>query len=508
MLCLISNRLFTREVDEVTRTIATLDSGRAQPEPDASTSFGSLAARDCNAASVWGGAIGSDSESSDHAADDGSIGDLCGALGLRAPGSNKDDEKEPIAPADEAELDVADGQCCLIPGCDATPDAQEWGAQNEILQPDGSITSEPAGRLCKKHLKVCDSFPDMTPEDIKDKLEADSEFKTVFSIAANNYGIAPLDNPFMPRRVSRNIEVGRTWSVDVRYVDPDVYEKHFGCTVAQGGAKLTTAYNAAGDPYLAVPMHPAEVPETLANLHGTLFVKEYMKMEDFYVQPHEQLRDAQAMDTLKYLVLKDEDEKRGKGLKADNLLNLQTYSELKRKAQKCIDARTTKEAEMQANFTASRSGTERAPVVTTTVSRFGGPSLLSSSVDPSSRLSQEQPVLAKRNRAASAQPKAPPVLANLKRSRVAPTATAIRSLPASQAKSTALNSFASPGQTKRPAETMTPNGSEASSRSKLSASGGTYYKHKEINIQEILDGAAPGRQTGPVQLGRAQNYKL
>ena len=229
-------------------------------------------------------------------------------------------------------------------------------------------------------------------------------------------------------------------------------------------------------------------------------------MEDFYIQPHEQLRDAQAMDTLKYLVLKDEDENRGKGLKADNLLNLQTYSELKKKAQKCIDARTSKEAEMQANFMASRSGAERAPVVTTSVSRFGGSSLLASSGDSSSKPSLEQPMLAKRKSATSALAKPAPLVANLKRQRAGPTA--IRSTPASQARSTALNSFSSPAQTKRPASAMTPSGSEATKCSKGSASGGTYYKHKEINIQEILDGAGPGRQTGPVHLGRAKNYKL
>jgi hypothetical protein len=362
--------------------------------------------------------------------------------------------------------------------------------------------------LCKKHGTACEAWPRMSADEIGETCESNKHFGAEFNVASGYVGVSP--NPFMNRGVDRRLMLGRKWEVFVGYVSVLHFEAHFDCTTVQALARVSHAYDFHGNRYDAVAMKPDSIPAGLPHTVGSVYVREEFGLNEFFLSSHEQLRDAQAMDTLQYLVEQDAADHRGKDLKADNILDLPSYISVKVKADKFKDARAEKNADMQASFTALLTGTQQTPTVVRSASRFGQASTVQAGQQDNIRretlattaatnlaTSRAAPRARSGTLARTLPPKASGAVARPKAKAATffgvGVAAAVKSSPQI---SPLLSGLLSPVPARRPAEVVTP--MEPNKRGR--------YQRKEINLQEIFNGAAPGRQTTPVNLGACVNY--
>jgi hypothetical protein len=450
----------------------------------------------------------------DSASDDGDMDHASGSLTTLTASLGLGGDSEAMPASSHSDVTAADAhgnddQVLVCQFCGETPATTEWFAYKDEVRGEGDIVSTPDGFTCRKHGKTVESFPLLEADEQSSLVHTSKDFNGEFYAAAGN--VDKSVNSFMPRNVSTNLEVGRSWEVAVAYASVADYEAHFSCTTSQGAARLTTAYNMRGEAYPAVAMSPDEVPKDLAVVLGSLFIRDYVKLENYYLEPKEQLRNGQGDDTLRFLVMKDEADARGKDLKTENLLNLPSYAQLFDKATKFKRGQKEKQDEMQANFDAARQGIDRAPVVHRSASRFGpAPGHLPPTEEPGvvrhkSGALEQQTLSRSRGRGGSSIGRGGD-LSNPKRWRgvhaACGTPTAFRSAnPTLPAKAASLVSLTSPaGARKRPLDL--PLGALAAQHQ-----GGKYYARKTINLQEIFEGAAPGRQVGPVLGGLNTEYK-
>jgi hypothetical protein len=338
------------------------------------------------------------------------------------------------------------------------------------------------------------------------KASSEKDFRAVFDSAVVNAS-TPDCIPFMSREVAKGFTGSRTWKVDVGYVASDEFEKFLKCTPSQASVRTTTAFNLRAEPYEAVPMAPHTIPAWLPFVLGSVSIKEFISLNEVFMSSNDQLRDGQAMDTFSFLVRQEEETSRGKDLRAEAILALPQFDYIKAKAERFNEARSDRQASVQAQMEALRGGVAAPAEVVQRASRFANigsacavkcesavPSIAAASSKqyPSSgrggrsrstpfgrgggvnRQRGPLPTIAKTQAAAIKSRGAAPVLNGS--SFVSPVGRPRLAVPLG---------FASPP--------LQPLVEGASKRARIGR-----YQPKSIELGEIFDGTAPGRQVGPV----------
>jgi hypothetical protein len=372
----------------------------------------------------------------------------------------------------------------------------------------GEVIEEPDPDeiVCASCGRAVDAHQEYTEEELIRLLPTDRKLKGEF-LTTKDVGdkIAAGDSEvpqFVDRCVGKVLTMERTFEVEVAYVALSFLETKYEVSLAASRVKTCEAYNLKGQIFPALCLARSDVPKDWPFLPGTVKFKESCKFEETRLPAQKQLRDEHAINAFSKLMTAI-GENKCTDVESDRFGNLQTAAKVLEKITKTISVRNEKSVNIQAEMDALKSGTDHVKHIVKVSNRQRNAS------------AQDVPVTAPHGLEDGTHPKKRPGKA-LARSRSGsrlhgrrdPRSAGKFARGRGGQKSRGRSSDGSLSKIFRgskqarvpesPARQVAPSQPEASTP--IAKVVGGYYKHKEFDFVEIMNGAKPTRQTDPATM--------
>jgi hypothetical protein len=399
-----------------------------------------------------------------------------------------------------------------LPACVITEDAK-WASEllSVLANGEKQVTADPTETLCLKCSLAVDAYPEYEQGEVVDKVHNDRKFGGDFKVVvavAESIAKGDADAPkFVPRIVENHLTMERTFKVRVGYIAQDFLEAKFEISLSASRIRTCDAYNLNGQRYPAVAMALNEIPADWPFLPGSIKFKESCFFAERSLQAKDQLRDPQAMAAF-YKNMGSMSLGKCDDVKIDSVGNLQSQKTITDKFKRALCLRNERSAGVEAEMNAlvggndfvvqpirvnhrriSGQGEEAQRGAVTGVIAAGTPRNIAS---------------ASATRGRSRTRGAPPATHNTTDSKPRRVKSAKHAGHSGgsvgAASASAKSRSASGGHLVTPPSAR--KAPEPISDKSVGPKVGGYYKHKEFDYFEILQGAAPTRQTAPATWGR------
>jgi hypothetical protein len=372
----------------------------------------------------------------------------------------------------------------------------------------GDVVEEPDPdeNVCASCGRAVDAHQEYTEEELIRLLPTDRKLKGEF-LNTKDVGdkIAAGDSEvpqFVDRCVGKVLTMERTFEVEVAYVALSYLETKFEVSLAASRVKTCEAYNLKGQIFQALCLARSDVPKEWPFLPGIVRFKESCKFEETRLPAKKQLRDEHAINAFGKLITAIGVNK-CTDVENDRLGNLQTAAKVLEKITKTINLRNEKSVNVQAEMDALKSGTDHVKHIVKVSNRQRSAS------------AQEFPVTAPHGVEDGNHPKKRPVKA-LPRSRSGSRRQGRRDVKSAGKFARGRGGLKTRGRSsdgsmaklrqesrqarvpESPARQVAP--SQPDAITPIAKVVGGYYKHKEFDFIEILNGAKPTRQTDPATM--------
>jgi hypothetical protein len=390
--------------------------------------------------------------------------------------------------------------------CVATEDVK-WASVLRTLLPDGGIqeNADPDERLCLRCGRTVDAYPDKEQSEVLEQLGNDRQFSGDFLVTkavGDKVDEGGDDAPkFTPRVVESQLIMERSFKSKVGYVSQDFLEAKYEISLSASRVKTCDAYDLNGRRFSAVAMPISEIPADWPHLLGSIKFREASFFGETVMQPRDQLREPQALAAF-YRHVSALSQGRCADLVADNVGKLQSHKIIMDKVKRALAARTERSTGIDAEMDALVSGKDHVvqPVrVNHRRSGAQGEGAHRGKASDDDPARNPRVVVAASTSRGGSRTRGPPPARSLLNGSAKYSQASGRGrigrlgsrggIGSNRSRAASASTLPTPPSARRAPKPLPDQGT--------GPTVGGYYKHKEFDYFEILNGVAPTRQTAP-----------
>ena len=259
----------------------------------------------------------------------------------------------------------AGNKTCIL--CAASSASEHWFEMMESVdRRNGKIISAPTGDLCESCGYACESYPNLEPEQIKEKVKKDGDFALSFRSAQERAKLVK-ERPTYPASVTRLRGQGVEVYCKLAFVELSIFSAKSMDPMKVPGLKIVELPGLIGSADMTgVLMQPYMVPKEWPHWTVKFSAKDFWEWGQNSLTPEEALRSSHAKDLFNHKCDKK------KGIQQHELRSIKTFQQI----EAAISAEQRKlealQEERAARMSAADAGSEPAAGIGGVRRRRGG----------------------------------------------------------------------------------------------------------------------------------------